>query len=880
MNARVGAEQLIFTSCRFAIGGGSGFQVKSQSSGIATEDVAAIAQRSDYLRPTGPAGSPSGAGGAGYPIALRWYTLPSGHQALTRAVYVGADYSGRTGNFFAHTLVFPRADLERIDPMAWFSWEGWRESLRPDEDDAPPAAPLPRVEWVQAPRRPIPTSLLRAAGARARIERLLLGLFDATDRKQALVLRATAHVNTDWLLLLSHCLPRGMIAATEFSTFESSLRRAPALTVCVDGTDIDFASGERGGLFVGVDLMADAGPTERPAGGLTEAGRAYAHVVATLLFEHPALLATFQEHVDAFGGAEPNADLASVAEIFLLTATATAPRAGRVQELVRFALKSRADPDFARLVEGMIDQLQVAASMGAIEDRVLLVEALTFVMQGSPQSADAHARQAADAFLTLFLAALPSWESWSAVVEAAHRRLEALIGRRLYQLHLDAVRADDGAGLQAAMAASGPAGACEAVWFLIELLDDLGEPDPAGAVEVEKLIQGLMGGGGPVAERLLAVVIEGRDVAQKATLIGMAGADEDDALSDSRLTVLGEVMAALTDALSPHDAVALRAQVPGYLVAAEWRARLSGTDVAGSYKRFAPVFLTSAAGGREAAETWPLRRYAALAAERDETPEALLLIIEDMIRAGTLESQPEDDQVRWIRRLGETVPIGGGTTSREHAALVLTQGKRLGLAFTPDRAALCRDLEVAASGKPLLPDRAASIDQDFDRLTKEEQVLLSSRLLHSAFRNPSHDGGGHLHEALMSGPLSRIGRDARSYGLALGRLAEDGDHEALARVLAWWFSQPRVGGRAADEVWKAIFGDLAQAAIAADAAHKPRPIEAMFIEHDRGGWTFPERHEQWCAEYRRRRGRSLGGALSAFGRMVGGALARTPPVKD
>jgi GTPase-associated protein 1, N-terminal domain type 2 len=78
-------------------------------------------------------------------VSLRYRRLSSGRVALIHSCYVGADYSGREGNFFAHTLVSEQGPLPRR-PTGYFGWSGWQTWLAPEQDGAEAPLPLPLLD--------------------------------------------------------------------------------------------------------------------------------------------------------------------------------------------------------------------------------------------------------------------------------------------------------------------------------------------------------------------------------------------------------------------------------------------------------------------------------------------------------------------------------------------------------------------------------------------------------------------------------------------------------------------------------------------------------------------------------------------------------------
>jgi hypothetical protein len=126
-------EQQIYTSCPHGEGYDriSGFQVKARSQGISNAVSRAILRYSNHyhmphhLRTLeyqyyreGKDLPPEFL--AQLPIAVTYHQVDEDLYGLTRICYVGKDYSGRPGNFLAHSLVFPPGALKpfQYNPLA------------------------------------------------------------------------------------------------------------------------------------------------------------------------------------------------------------------------------------------------------------------------------------------------------------------------------------------------------------------------------------------------------------------------------------------------------------------------------------------------------------------------------------------------------------------------------------------------------------------------------------------------------------------------------------------------------------------------------------------------------------------------------------------
>lgn len=75
------------------------------------------------------------------PTKFAFYKLKSGRYAMTNVTYSGKDYTGRTGNFFADTVVFDRKALQqpKVRPIDYFASQSFKKALNETEAQNPQA---------------------------------------------------------------------------------------------------------------------------------------------------------------------------------------------------------------------------------------------------------------------------------------------------------------------------------------------------------------------------------------------------------------------------------------------------------------------------------------------------------------------------------------------------------------------------------------------------------------------------------------------------------------------------------------------------------------------------------------------------------------------
>lgn len=846
------AEQLIFTSCRYARGGGSGFQVKSLSPGLSALDVNKIVQRSDYQRPV-PTDGVVAEAAADCPVAVRWYALPSGGWALTRMVYVGTDYTGRPGNFLAHTLAFAADEAGRIDPIAWLDWDGWLDALPPGSDDSPDVPALAPARWI--PAAPLHAPPLPAGANAALLARALAAMFEAAATRRALVMLTTANENVEWLRLLSCCLPLSHVAQTEFSSYEHNLRRLPALAMTVDGTAIDAQSDRQNG-FVCANLIDASREPVSDAAGLS-----YGKTVARIVFECRELLPRFIQLLRRVT-LGPGADLAAMAQVFMLIEAGEEPDTAPLN-LLRFVFVSRADPSFAALVPRLLVRIPPIVPE-SFADRVLLAQAWA----GSIASGrhDEQRPVAVRAFLHVLLAAVPHWPSDEATVDQLRDALFASLGSTFDELMLQSVRRDLTAVRSAFLAAS-PAGATELLRFVSEL-------GVTSAPEMDAMVHALI----PeprAAERLEALVVLMPDTKSRAAVFEMAGRASAP-LDQTLASLLGKVLHRANALLPADKAAELRAIVPIAVLLAEWESAHAESDPITAGDKLCKAYDDPRVRHRlSSANRITKLVIAARAFARVNATDRLFAELKDAEKQNLLAEISQTERAQWATlindRLRLDVPIDADVQAR--IDLLKCEMDRLNVVLRPDRGALITVLAALGRGqKPT--DFHLTMLADLDAVSEPERRYASAKLLEFAFRElPSQPDGGGLHVALMIGPLRQIGHDIKAYRESLAQLVGPNDASAVSALISWWLLDSDSESANCERLWSSVARDLATTACRIDAA-SAMPIIGPKFAAATCGKVQQMRLEQWLKAYKadsdigllRAAYRRVSRALTCFGR--------------
>ncbi|MBA9004755.1 GAP1-N2 domain-containing protein [Thermomonospora cellulosilytica] len=221
------AWQLHYTSAASGPTGRSGFQFVAETPGLPPQARSAVTPLLAYRPPPDAPLSPDDEELAAFPVALA-YERAGGRAVLVRSRYLGQDYSGRYGNFFAHAVVAEADELEGLRPIELWGAGFWAD--RPAEGDLAELEELDPGEGVS------PEALAdRLAGEGS--YRLLVALVDAAvaalDRGHGRVVLVGADVEpiVRWIAVLSYSLPVAAAARLSFTTYSADPGGAPQRVV-------------------------------------------------------------------------------------------------------------------------------------------------------------------------------------------------------------------------------------------------------------------------------------------------------------------------------------------------------------------------------------------------------------------------------------------------------------------------------------------------------------------------------------------------------------------------------------------------------------------------------------------------------------------------
>lgn len=206
----MGFAQLYYTSCEQGLDGHPGYQFNAATPGVDPRVLREV-ERFTVYEPPGAAPLEEV---AAHPVNLCYSPDLGGVAVLSRVVSVGADPSGRPGNYFVHSLV--RVDPHEFDPLPAELWDAgfWRRA----------PSPTPNLPVLRVPRAPLDRTgtgrWLRGAGLRrSQLVRLLGAVDAAVDGGRPVLIVADSATVAHCVASLSHLLPPARARALSFATY-------------------------------------------------------------------------------------------------------------------------------------------------------------------------------------------------------------------------------------------------------------------------------------------------------------------------------------------------------------------------------------------------------------------------------------------------------------------------------------------------------------------------------------------------------------------------------------------------------------------------------------------------------------------------------------
>ncbi|GAA4241894.1 GTPase-associated protein 1-related protein [Actinomadura meridiana] len=265
------AWQLHYTSARRGPTGRAGFQFVAETPGLPDGVRAGVTPYLSYRPPPDAPLSPDDAELAGFPVSLL-YDRVDGRPLLLRCRYLGRDYSGRYGNFFAHAVVAEPDELEGLRPAELWHAPHWTpdpaaEAVLDPLDELTPGTALDPdtlAAWLPESGPADPYALLG---------HLVDAVADVLRRGHGRVVLVADDVDliARWIAIVSYSLPVGAAARLSFVTYtgdpEGAAQRLVGTTPAIWAAERHHASHARAFDLRGGHLDGEASRFARTVAG-------------------------------------------------------------------------------------------------------------------------------------------------------------------------------------------------------------------------------------------------------------------------------------------------------------------------------------------------------------------------------------------------------------------------------------------------------------------------------------------------------------------------------------------------------------------------------------------------------------------------------------
>ncbi len=221
-----------YTSCE-----GKGFQTSAVSSALSKDIIMFLEQRGTYNPPLALPSRPTDEEIKNFPVALSYYTVNDETVGVINSVYLGKDYSGRFGNYFAHSLVIDdyNKDMDELLPIQLWSSPIW-VSQEGGSSDLPPLPEVTAGDFITWDRI---LEFLTGSDRLSMYPYLLTALLDYKNTNKRIILVDGNQNVALWIAALTYALPISLARIITFCTYSKNPYSIETL-ICGTTTDSDF----------------------------------------------------------------------------------------------------------------------------------------------------------------------------------------------------------------------------------------------------------------------------------------------------------------------------------------------------------------------------------------------------------------------------------------------------------------------------------------------------------------------------------------------------------------------------------------------------------------------------------------------------------------
>lgn len=212
-------KQTYYTSCENGLRGGKGFQINAATDGIEAAALQEIEHLGLYVPPVSAPSRPTPEEIRNFPVSLLFQRLNDGAAIMAQARYVGADYSGRYGNYFTHSLISndPESDLKQygVLPIELWGAHSWTTT----ESATTSLPPLTQLQTAGIVHQESLSDFLTANGRMEILPAFLTAVEGALSTGRRIVLVDTAESVAMWISAASYVLPPHLTLRLTFNTY-------------------------------------------------------------------------------------------------------------------------------------------------------------------------------------------------------------------------------------------------------------------------------------------------------------------------------------------------------------------------------------------------------------------------------------------------------------------------------------------------------------------------------------------------------------------------------------------------------------------------------------------------------------------------------------
>jgi len=794
------ALQLHYTSCRKGQTGSAGFQFRSCSEGVAAEDQREVGELGNYQvsRDLDPDASEDIIARQ-FPVLFRFRCLGSGRPAVIRSKYTGRDYTGRSGNFFAHSLLL---EPDRLDlwPIDLYEWDGWIESLSENEDNEDPPPWLPPVDLATVtPALSFGFPELRTFLSEGKENTRLLAdmikaVFAREGSSRSLLLRARFFDGLYWIACIQKAFPRALAPYTSFSSYQFESRHCETINLSVGDTNFTFDDNEMKFQFFGFDLETGR-QSEIP-----DLCAEYADTISDWMASGSDHLVAFHEFMRSFSYDRLDPALVQGLRLYeLKTGLLSSPSGEVLSAMVAFAGEHAAPHCRGEFLEIFSGSLADLRGVGSVEDYGLLVG---FLAEGARETGyPSHRVAACEAWLQMFEdLVVARGADPGEVQDAKHRLVEQvaenrgelaemfLVDERLRRLAVDLREKSDDV-LSA---------------ILVEAMDSL-ETLGAAASWRRRTCSGLLCGlvsaardPEPLVARLFGVIEPNAEALVEACCLladDMRGAAKDDQRASEALILLGQCLGSRLRPESGELVEMVRVQLDREalypVLCGEWQQLLeTAADKVALYRDYRSAVLPKLPAYAESCLAWVMAAYLQSLSQEAAARQAL-----EWIRGGELSLLGDPQTIGWAVELANgALPLTlEPDVVREDSALVSEAARERQIELCPDRTLLWDMVE-----SPELLDRPdwgterQTLPRHLARLPAAEYDAFLRAVLPAALATCSSAAAhGHLLEALLLPAGAPSFMDA--YEASLRKSVEVAGEPAAKPAMTFWLTRAGAG---------------------------------------------------------------------------------------